>query len=73
MSDKAHISALNRQSENLPVEYSVVRVYIKNLADFPVVKEICAQFYGDVPILYIEADICRDDLLVEIEAEMISA
>ena len=73
LSDKAHIRALNRQSENLPVEYSVVRVYIKNLADFPVVKEICAQFYGDVPILYIEADICRDDLLVEIEAEMISA
>lgn len=44
------------------------RVYIKNHADYPTVRSICEELLGQTPIIYVEADVCRDDLLVEIEA-----
>ena len=47
----------------------LLRVYIKDQDDFAKVKSICESLFPDVPTVYIEADICRDDLLVEIEAE----
>jgi hypothetical protein len=47
----------------------VLRVYIKRQEDFDKVKKICNKRYPGVPALYIEADICRDNLLVEIEGE----
>lgn len=47
----------------------LLRVYIKNQEDFFKVKAICNKLYPRVPSLFIEADICRDNLLVEIEAE----
>ncbi len=49
--------------------FSVVRVYIKNREDFSLVRKICDENYSPAPAIYIEADICRDDLLTEIEAE----
>ncbi len=48
----------------------LLRVYIKDQDDFAKVRSICESYYPDVPTVYIEADICRDDLLVEIEAEI---
>jgi enamine deaminase RidA (YjgF/YER057c/UK114 family) len=48
----------------------LLRVYIKRQEDFDKVKEICNKLYPGVTALYIEADICRDNLLVEIEAEV---
>jgi enamine deaminase RidA (YjgF/YER057c/UK114 family) len=56
----------------IPKKYSYIRVYVSHRKDIPLVKPICQDFYGDVPINYLQADICRHDLLVEIEAEMIS-
>ncbi len=47
----------------------LLRVYIKYQADFMKVKTICKHYFKDVPAIYIEADVCRDNLLVEIEAE----
>ena len=47
--------------------FSFIRVYVKNLSEIKVVKEICDSYYKDVPINYLVADICRDNLLVEIE------
>jgi len=47
----------------------LLRVYIKNQDDFAKVKSICHERFQGVPTLYIEADICRDNLLLEIEAE----
>jgi hypothetical protein len=47
----------------------MLRVYIKKQEDFVKVKAICNELYPSVPSLFIEADICRDNLLVEIEAE----
>jgi len=57
---------------SLPTRYSYVRVYVKYKTDIPKVKAICLKAYGNVPTTYVVADICRDNLLVEIEAELIS-
>lgn len=56
---------------SVPDQYAYVRVYVKNEADIPVVKAICRNHFGKVPLSFVRADICREDLLVEIEAEKI--
>lgn len=55
-----------------PDKYAYVRVYVKNEVDIPSVKVICQKHFGEVPMTFVKADICRADLLVEIEAEKIS-
>jgi len=50
-------------------KYSLFRVYIKRQEDFGIVRKICSEHFPSLPATYIEADICRDDLLMEIEAE----
>jgi enamine deaminase RidA (YjgF/YER057c/UK114 family) len=56
------------QSHTIASDY--LRAYIKNPEDINTVREICEDQYGAIPVLYVKADICRDDLLVEIEGEM---
>lgn len=51
-------------------KYSLLRVYIKRQDDFGIVRDICKEQFKGSPIVFIEADICRDDLLTEIEAVM---
>jgi hypothetical protein len=51
--------------------FSLLRVYIKKQEDFNSVKSICFDHFKDSPVIFIEADICRDDLLTEIEAEVL--
>jgi enamine deaminase RidA (YjgF/YER057c/UK114 family) len=53
-------------SEAHPPSY--FRVYVKKEADLPKVKKICTPFFKEAPGEYLISDICRDDLLVEIEA-----
>ncbi|MEO3809474.1 FkbO/Hyg5 family chorismatase [Sphaerisporangium sp. B11E5] len=46
-----------------------VKVYVKRKADIPVARRICAEVFGpSAAVAYVNVDICRDDLLVEIEA-----
>ena len=52
-------------------KFILLRVYIKNQDDFSKVKMICLKQFPDVPAIFIESDICRDNLLVEIEAEFL--
>ncbi len=47
----------------------LLRVYVKNQSDFEKVKNICNSYFIGAPAVYVEADVCRDNLLVEIEAE----
>ena len=49
--------------------YSLLRVYVKKEDDFRRVRKICSESYPGVPAVFIKADICRDDLLMEVEAE----
>ena len=44
-----------------------IRVYIKLPEDIAVVREICEQNFPQLPAIYLVADICRPELLVEIE------
>jgi enamine deaminase RidA (YjgF/YER057c/UK114 family) len=48
--------------------FDAMRVYIKNENDFEMVRNICEQRYPSVPFIYLLSDICRNELLVEIEA-----
>lgn len=51
--------------------FSSIRVYIKRENDFDKVKDICNEAFENVPVVYVNADICRDNLLVEIEGETV--
>jgi len=55
------------------IQYTFLRIYVKDASDLASVRDICEKKFGDIPKSYLIADICRDDLLVEIEgvAELI--
>jgi enamine deaminase RidA (YjgF/YER057c/UK114 family) len=46
---------------------SQLRAYVKRDKDLPLVKKICKDHYGNVPSQYVISDVCREELLVEIE------
>lgn len=45
----------------------LVRVYIKNAADYEATRAACEERLGELPTIYAIGDVCRPDLLVEIE------
>ncbi len=48
-------------------DLALVRVYIKRQEDYLRTRAVCEERFGDVPTVYAVADVCRPDLLVEIE------
>ncbi|MFD0649055.1 hypothetical protein ACFQ2Y_10805 [Streptomyces malaysiensis subsp. malaysiensis] len=45
-----------------------IKVYVRRAEDVPAVREICREaFSPDADIVYLTVDVCRSDLLVEIE------
>jgi enamine deaminase RidA (YjgF/YER057c/UK114 family) len=58
-----------KDSNFIAGKISVMRGYVKHKKDVTVVRDIIKKRYPDTPLLMVEADICRDDLLVEIEGE----
>jgi enamine deaminase RidA (YjgF/YER057c/UK114 family) len=69
LSDARRIEHLTGNTDTCAENLILLRVYIKKQSDFEKVKEICNERFPGIPAIYIEADICRDNLLVEIEAE----
>ena len=65
-----HVNKLFHNESFSHVSFSLIRVYIKSMKDLKVVRQICNEHFPGIPALFIEADICRDDLLMEIEAEV---
>lgn len=50
------------------------RVYIRHAADYPAVRNTLEQLIGqEIRAVYVQADVCRSDLLVEVEAHGIAA
>lgn len=49
------------------IEFSHLRIYVKNQEDFSKVEAICKSMLNSKSFLFLESDICREDLLVEIE------
>jgi enamine deaminase RidA (YjgF/YER057c/UK114 family) len=50
----------------------LARVYIKRKDDYARVRAVCAERLGELPTVYAVADVCRPDLLVEIEGMALS-
>ncbi|MHC4133427.1 MAG: chorismate transformation enzyme, FkbO/Hyg5 family [Planctomycetota bacterium] len=50
---------------------SRLRAYVKRAEDVAKVRTICEATFGPIPALYVRADICRDDLLVELEGALV--
>ena len=48
-------------------DLALVRVYIKNQEDYSQTRAVCEQRLGELPVVYAVADVCRPELLVEIE------
>ncbi len=69
----ALISPENFQRHSLPGggqtldDLAIARVYIKRREDYDLVKAICEARLGELPTIYAVADVCRPELLVEIE------
>jgi hypothetical protein len=64
------ISQCPQLNSEYPDKYYHIRVYVKNASDIPLIKSICVNHFSNIPATYIQTDLCRDDLLVEIEAEL---
>jgi hypothetical protein len=55
---------------DLQKSFSNVRVYVKNDSDIESAEIICRESFGNVPMIFLRADICRANLLVEIEGSI---
>jgi enamine deaminase RidA (YjgF/YER057c/UK114 family) len=56
---------------DLVPKYGHARIYIKDRKDFAAIRKTFRMHFGNLPVVYIVADICRPDLLVEIEGKVI--
>lgn len=55
----------------LQLRQAQLRVYVRDAADWPLIDlEIRRQLGASVQVVYVQADICRSDLLLEIEANL---
>lgn len=67
------ISGKNLQEHGIPgrecelTDLAVARVYVKRIADYQCIRAVCEKRCPQTPILYTIADVCRPELLVEIE------
>jgi chorismate lyase/3-hydroxybenzoate synthase len=67
---RAVLDEVNRatRSAGHRAEALVHRAYVRQLADFPVVRQTLARCLGGASLTLMQADICRQDLLVEVES-----
>ena len=69
----ALISESNLKSHGLPGrgatlrDMALARVYIKRQEDYEKTRRVCETRFGELPVIYAVADVCRPELLVEIE------
>jgi len=61
----------NLSKDKLQPKYGHARVYVKKRKDFPAIRRTFKTHFGNLPVVYIIADICRENLLVEIEGKVI--
>jgi chorismate lyase/3-hydroxybenzoate synthase len=60
-------AAAERQNIERP-RLDLLKVYLRRAQDYPMVRDRLSQTMGEgFPILYLQAEICRSDLLLEIE------
>ena len=54
------------------LKYVQIQVFIKNEEDYEEVRKVVEEAYPNMPVVYSIADVCRSELLVEIEGILIS-
>ncbi|MFI3294621.1 MAG: hypothetical protein R3Y19_01220 [Rikenellaceae bacterium] len=54
------------EPQRLPV-LKYMRVYLKYAKDFVAAREVVSRIHPTIPALYVVSDVCRDELLIEIE------
>lgn len=59
--------ALGLNFDVAKIQFSHLRVYVKYKKDIPAVQKVCEAELNCKSSLYLESDVCREDLLVEIE------
>lgn len=67
----ALIAEVNYQlgTQNFNLQNMFFRVYVRHAADLPLIRDAIKKHLGDsIKIMFIQADICRQELLLEIEA-----
>ena len=52
---------------NLSENFSYLRIYLKDLNEADAVRVMCLEAFGSMPMIFLEADVCREELLIEIE------
>lgn len=65
--DNLQQHGINHLDSDPHLDFTHLRVYVKNESDFESVRNACKRAYPNHDILYLIADVCRDNLLVEIE------
>lgn len=53
--------------EGVEARLGAIRVYLKEADDYQAAKALIGAHWGEVPAIYTVADVCRDELLIEIE------
>ncbi|MGL5681602.1 MAG: hypothetical protein ACRDDZ_00940 [Marinifilaceae bacterium] len=48
-------------------QYMLLRAYIKEEKDMEGAKAYLSEYYPEIPTIYLLADVCRDELLIEVE------
>lgn len=59
-------------SKPYELHYATLQVFIKHAEDYEEIRQVVEHYYTDIPIIYSIADVCRSELLVEIEGILIS-
>lgn len=61
-----HELVLSRQKR--PIQFTNVKVYVRHPEDLPTIQSRVSEYFGELaPTVYLHGDICRSDLLLEIE------
>ena len=66
LADRATLASYG-VSEASEMEYKMLRIYLKHNFNLPIVKSWFEKNYPSVPKVFLLADICREELLIEIE------
>jgi len=62
-----NISRLIQAADTEKMHLNHCRVYLKHKEHLPLIKTICDRHYPGVPMVYLVSDVCRRELLVELE------
>lgn len=72
---KKLLSKVNLEDSQLdvsePGKYTLVKAYVQHASDFEKVYGVLDSFFGDIPLVLVQAELPRQDILVEVEAEML--